>query len=435
MTTTEAFDPGWVRVADSNQVTTTPIEVRAGERDWVLYRPTPQAAVVAAEARCPHRLTRLSSGTVIDGLLQCPYHGWRFASNGDCVLIPSAGPGAPIPPRARLLTPGGVREVDGAVWLAPYDLNDDRLAELVTEPDYRATGQTLTNLDASLQYGWHPVALMAEVPAGGATAVRLLGQHWLVSRSDAGELSAEPTPAGLQQRFGVVWLAPRSPRVSLLESPDDDDPAFAQGWLEPEQSPSPAGVMAENFLDVAHFPFVHAGTFGAAEEHYVEPFEVAFDADGLTSVQDQWFDNPQDPGVVAGERGVRQRRRAGYSYRWPFQLQLRLEELDAGAVKTILFFLQPQDSGSTRVYTKMLLHGIGGVATPGPAVVAQEVAFEVAVLAEDLQLQRAMTVPGLPLRLRDELHVRSDRSGVALRRILSHHQNHADRNDQFNEEV
>jgi hypothetical protein len=26
---------------------------------------------------------------------------------------------------------------------------------------------------------------------------------------------------------------------------------------------------------------------------------------------------------------------------------------------------------------------------------------------------------GLPLRLRDELHVRSDRSGVALRRVLA----------------
>jgi Vanillate O-demethylase oxygenase C-terminal domain len=146
---------------------------------------------------------------------------------------------------------------------------------------------------------------------------------------------------------------------------------------------------------------------------------VTADGAGLTSTQDQWFDNPQDPGVMAGQRPVRQRRRATYSYRWPFQLQLRLEELDAGAVKTILFFLQPEDLDSTRIYTKMLLHGIGGAGVPDPDVVAGEVAFEVAVLAEDLALQRAMTVRGLPLRLRDELHVRSDRSGVALRRILA----------------
>jgi hypothetical protein len=122
--------------------------------------------------------------------------------------------------------------------------------------------------------------------------------------------------------------------------------------------------------------------------------------------------------VLAGLRPERQRRRATYVYRAPFQLYLRLEELDAGAVKTILFFLQPEDLDSTRIYTKMLLHNIGGVAVPGPDIVAKEVAFEVAVLAEDLALQKAMSVTGLPLRMRDELHVRSDRSGIALRRIL-----------------
>jgi hypothetical protein len=66
----------------------------------------------------------------------------------------------------------------------------------------------------------------------------------------------------------------------------------------------------------------------------------------------------------------------------------------------------------------MLLHGIGGVARPGPDVVAREVAFEEAVLAEDLALQRHVTLPGLPLSNRTELHVRADRLGVALRREL-----------------
>ena len=444
MSPTDRYEPGWVRVAESDEVGTSPIEVRAGEREWVLYRAAEGSPVVAVEARCPHRLARLSHGRVVDGALQCPYHGWRFGADGGCLLIPSAGPQASIPPRAKLLTPVGVREVAGAVWLAPFDDEIDDVADVVgddpareaseedpdedldedlaSEPDLRATSEVLTNLDPSLAHGWHAVALVDEVPVAGELTVRLLGSSWVLRRAPSGELGADPVPAGLQQRFGVVWLAPLTPRVEVFDAPDDADPAYAQGWLVPDACASPAGVLAENFLDVAHFPFVHVGTFGAAEEPYVEPFEVTATDDELTSVQEQWFDNPEDPGVVAGERPVRQRRRAGYTYRWPFQLQLRLEELDAGAVKTILFFLQPQDDRSTRIYTKMLLHGIGGVATPSAEVVAREVAFEVAVLAEDLVLQQAMTVPGLPLRLRDELHVRADRSGVALRRILSHHQ-------------
>ena len=92
--------------------------------------------------------------------------------------------------------------------------------------------------------------------------------------------------------------------------------------------------------------------------------------------------------------------------------------MEAGAVKTILFFAQPESLTSTRIYTKMLLHGIGGVERPGPDVVAREVAFEEAVLAEDLALHAKTTLTGLPLRPRDELHVRADRFGIALRRQL-----------------
>jgi phenylpropionate dioxygenase-like ring-hydroxylating dioxygenase large terminal subunit len=308
-----------------------------------------------------------------------------------------------------------VREHEGTVWVAPVEPGAGP-----AEPDRRARDDLLTNLDPSLRSGWHPVALGPELTAGAdPVTVRLLGDELRVRRTETGAPVVDPAPAAVAERYGVLWVAPEQPRVPLIDVPEDDDLAFAQGWLDPERSASPAGVLAENFLDVAHFPFVHAGTFGAAEERYVAPFEVERVDGGLTSVQEQWFDNPGDPGVAAGVRPVRQRRRATYVYRWPFQLSLRLEELDAGAVKTILFALQPESADSTRIYTKMLLHGIGGVAVPPPDVVAAEVAFEVAVLAEDLRLQQAMSVRGLPLRLRDELHVRSDRSGVGLRRVLA----------------
>jgi phenylpropionate dioxygenase-like ring-hydroxylating dioxygenase large terminal subunit len=207
--------------------------------------------------------------------------------------------------------------------------------------------------------------------------------------------------------------------TELFPDPDEDDRDYVGAWLPPVRTPASAGVVADNFLDVAHFPFVHAKTFGAPEEKVVERYEVTAEEFGCRSVQEQWFDNPGDPGVPAGIRPLRQRRRATYVYRAPFQLMLRLEELDAGAVKTILFFAQPESLTSTRIYTKMLLHGIGGAADPGAEVVASEVAFEEAVLAEDLELQHKMRLAGLPLRMRDELHVRADLLGVHLRRALS----------------
>ena len=41
------------------------------------------------EDKCPHRLAPLSEGRVNEqGLLECPYHGWAFAGDGDCEVIP-----------------------------------------------------------------------------------------------------------------------------------------------------------------------------------------------------------------------------------------------------------------------------------------------------------------------------------------------------------
>ncbi|WP_432829738.1 Rieske 2Fe-2S domain-containing protein [Dactylosporangium sp. CA-092794] len=391
----------WVRVAASAEVGTAPRAVSVDGVPLVVLRPAADAPPVAFADRCPHRLVPLSAGTFAGGALQCPYHGWRFDHSGRCLEIPSGGPGTTPPPRADLPPGPPVREAGGAVWVGRDEARPPEPMRL------------LSNVDPGLAHAWHPVALAAELP----TTARLLDQDYTISVFQ-GLVLVEPAPFAVQRRWGLVWIAPLEPREPLFTDPDAEDAAYVGAWLPPARTAMSAGIVADNFLDVAHFPFVHAGTFGAGEERYVEAYEVQAEPGGCRSVQEQWFDNPEDPGVAAGLRPARQRRRATYVHRAPFQLMLRLEELDAGAVKTILFFAQPESAHSTRIYTKMLLHGIGGVADPGPEVVAREVAFEEAVLAEDLALQARMTLPGLPLDTRDELHVRADRLGVALRRSL-----------------
>jgi phenylpropionate dioxygenase-like ring-hydroxylating dioxygenase large terminal subunit len=388
----------WLVVARSSEVTTRPTAVTVGDQAFVLVRFAPDAPVTAFADRCPHRGVPLSAATPTGTTLRCAYHGWEFDAAGRCTTVPSAGAGH-APPRASLAPGPAVREHAGEVFLDRAEL----VAGVPAEPPF-------TNVEESLRRAWHPVGLRAELPF----TARLLGSTWTVSA----DLVAEPTPYGVVERWGLVWLAPEEPLVELFDDPDAEDAACVGAWLPPARTRVSAGIVADNFLDVAHFPFVHAGTFGAGEEKVVPPYEVTPEPHGCRSVQEQWFDNPEDPGVVAGLRDVRQRRRATYVFRAPFQLLLRLEELDAGAVKTILFFSQPESLTSTRIYTKMLLHGIGGVARPPAEILEREVAFEEAVLAEDLALQSTMTMPGLPLRLRDELHVRADRLGVALRREL-----------------
>ncbi|MBF2051761.1 MAG: aromatic ring-hydroxylating dioxygenase subunit alpha [Elainella sp. C42_A2020_010] len=56
----------------------------------------------AATDRCCHRSAQLSAGVVIDGCLQCPYHGWSFDRQGTCVSVPQLQPDQAIPASYRI---------------------------------------------------------------------------------------------------------------------------------------------------------------------------------------------------------------------------------------------------------------------------------------------------------------------------------------------
>src|SRR3954454_18245158 len=412
----------WFPVARAADVGTTPLPVGADGQSYVVVRLQPGGEVSAFPARCPHRLVPLTTGTVVDGRLQCPYHGWRFDAEGRCVDIPSLGADGTPPPRADLRVPWAVEERGGWVWIAPSPTRercparDDVTPEPAPAPA-PPSGRVLGNLDASLEHAWHPVGLSRELRPGGWLQVRLLGRTWMLRRTDDGP-AADPPAFGVRERLGLVWLAPAEPVDVPLEVPEATDRRFVTGWLPPVRSIGPAGPLADNFLDVAHFPFVHAETFGAADQLEVPAYDVTERPGGFESVQEQWFDNVQDPGVAMGERPLRQRRRATYVYRAPFQLRLRLDFLDSGATTTILFLLQPEDLDSTRIYVVLLLASGPGLPLPAPADVAAQVALQHEILEEDVRSQAALAVPGLPLDLRDEVHVPADRLGVALRQAL-----------------
>ena len=413
---------GWYPVARAAEVGTTPVQVGAAGQAYVVVRLRPGGEVAAFPARCPHRRVPLAAGSVVDGKLQCGYHGWRYDADGRCVDIPSLGDAGTPPPRADLAMPWAVEERHGWVWLAPERITTPApprpSADIVREQVPAlpvASGPVFGNLDPSLDHAWHPVALSGELRPGGWLQVRLLGRTWMLRRTAEG-LEVDPPGFGVRERFGVVWLAPAEPVDVPLDLPEAADRHYVTGWLPPLRSPGPAGPVADNFLDVAHFAQVHGATFGAEDHPEVPAYDVVPEPGGFRSTQEQWCENPTDPEVARGGRPLRQRRRATYVYRAPFSFRVSLEYLDTGATTTILFLLQPEDADSTRIYSCLLLYAGPGMPLPSPSTVAEEVDFEERVLAEDLALQATMESTGLPLVMRDELHVRSDRLGVALRR-------------------
>ena len=65
---------------------------------------------------CVHRGVKLTRGSVHpDGCLACPYHGWRYETDGRCASIPQL-PDGPIPSTARVPA-FDVDEHAGLVWV------------------------------------------------------------------------------------------------------------------------------------------------------------------------------------------------------------------------------------------------------------------------------------------------------------------------------
>lgn len=68
--------------------------------------------------RCPHRNVPLSLGAVVDGNLECSYHGWQFDGGGVCRLVPGLIEGK-HEKKGREVESFPVREQDGLVWVYP----------------------------------------------------------------------------------------------------------------------------------------------------------------------------------------------------------------------------------------------------------------------------------------------------------------------------
>lgn len=105
----------WHPVAQSHEVVKdAPLSVTLLEQAVVLWRSDDGTAQAFVD-RCPHRGARLSMGRVENGHLECPYHGWQFASGGQCVKVPAV-PGF-VPPATQRVKAFEVREAYGLVWL------------------------------------------------------------------------------------------------------------------------------------------------------------------------------------------------------------------------------------------------------------------------------------------------------------------------------
>jgi len=62
--------------------------------------------------------------------------------------------------------------------------------------------------------------------------------------------------------------------VPLPEIAEAGDARFTAGDVPAVRARASVGLLADNFLDMAHFPFVHRATFGADEAAEVPAYRL-----------------------------------------------------------------------------------------------------------------------------------------------------------------
>ena len=121
----------WIPIAPLAQLLEDPVrKVRVLGEDLVLYRDR-QGGLGLVGERCAHRAVELRWGIPDENGLRCPYHGWLYGHEGQCLDTPLEDPKSTFKDRVNI---GGypVQELGGLVFaylgpkpaplLPPWDL-------------------------------------------------------------------------------------------------------------------------------------------------------------------------------------------------------------------------------------------------------------------------------------------------------------------------
>ena len=323
---------------------------------------------------------------------------------------------------------------------------------------------TVTNVSALARHSWHVASLSEEVPDSEPVQTWVAGEPWVLTRLDgrltafldrcphrlapmsAGRVVAADdgssrlacgyhgwrydadgrcdlipslgktdniskravlrTPAGLAEEYGLIWLAPEEPLAALPVFPEWNEAGMTLTRSRSVRTVASAGQLVDNFLDAAHFPFVHAGSFGVDDDGPLATGEVVRDGETVTGS----FTTPYRQGDVVLEHTVTKTVGVGLTVR------LRLEM--PGTTIGILLACTPETATTTRVHKLLARNDLGDPAAPDAGRVSEFVKEEDQILAEDLVILERYTDSALPLDPSVELHTKSDRLSLAWRRLI-----------------
>jgi phenylpropionate dioxygenase-like ring-hydroxylating dioxygenase large terminal subunit len=309
--------------------------------------------------------------------------------------------------------------------------------------------------DPLLINDWHPVASLRQLDEQPVLAARLLGVELVLwrsgatvhawrdlcihrgarlslGRSDGGSLTCpyhgwqygpdgrcikipaypdQIPPAKAQAgvfsatvAYDLVWVCLGTPRHAVPDFPEWAAPGYRAILCGSYLLSAVGPRIIENFLDVGHFAFVHAGILGDAAHPEIADYTASFGPEGVLAEGVRVY-QPDPYGTGQGDW-------VEYTYRVRRPLSAHFRKASDERGFAISLFVTPHDAAQSSAWMWMAMNS--GHEVPE----AELVAYQDRIFAQDQPIVESQRPELLPLDLQAELHLRSDRAAIAYRQWL-----------------
>ncbi len=206
------------------------------------------------------------------------------------------------------------------------------------------------------------------------------------------------------EAYGLVWACLGEPSKGVPTFHEWDDRSYRKIACGPYTYNASATRAVENFLDVAHFPFVHGGLLGDEAHAEIEDYQVESSIDGVTARNVRVW-QPDPDGTGKGKM-------VNYTYKVlrPFTAYF-MKSTDEGNF-AIQLNVTPVDETRCVGWMCIALNYAADVPE------GELRSYQDRITGQDVPIVESQRPELLPLDLQAELHLRSDRIAVAYRKWL-----------------
>ena len=205
-------------------------------------------------------------------------------------------------------------------------------------------------------------------------------------------------------RYGLVWVSLGNPAQDVPIFAEWDDSSYRKIFCGPYAFRASGTRAIENFLDVAHFPYVHEGLLGDKNHAEIDDYEAKVGSDGVIASNIRvWQPDPDGTGQGAT---------VTYTYRVFRPMTAYFVKTSAGPKFAIYFAVTPVEEAQCIGWMWLAMNY--GYDVPEETLRS----FEDKIVAQDIPIVESQRPELLPLDLQAELHLRCDRTAVAYRKYL-----------------